>query len=59
MAANLIAVGERSFESSAPVQLLTWLCRRQVFGTYLHLLRGEVDADLSVSPLASCPVWLT
>ena len=41
---NLIAVGERSFELSAPVQLLTWLCRRQVFGTYLHLLRGEVDA---------------
>jgi solute carrier family 12 sodium/potassium/chloride transporter 2 len=42
---NLIAVGERTFERAAPLQLLTWLCRRQGFGTYLHLLRGRLDAD--------------
>jgi len=40
---NLIVVGERTFERSAPLQLLTWLCRRQGFGTYLHLTRGELD----------------
>jgi len=40
---NLIVVGERSFERAAPLQLLTWLCRRQGFGTYLHLLRGRLD----------------
>lgn len=41
---NLIVVGERTFERSAPLQLVTWLCRRQGFGTYLHLLRGRLDA---------------
>jgi amino acid transporter len=41
---TLIVVGERSFERAAPLQLLTWLCRRQGFGTYLHLLRGRLDA---------------
>ncbi len=40
---NLIAVGERTFERSAPLQLLTWLCRRQGFGTYMHLVRGRLD----------------
>lgn len=41
---TLIVVGERSFGRAAPLQLLTWLCRRQGFGTYLHLLRGRLDA---------------
>jgi len=41
---NLIVVGERTFDRSAPLQLVTWLCRRQGFGTYLHLLRGRLDA---------------
>jgi amino acid transporter len=40
---NLIAVGERTFERSAPLQLMTWLCRRQGFGTYMHLIRGRLD----------------
>jgi len=42
---NVIAVGENSFERSAPLQLLTWLCRRQGFGTYMHLMRGRLDGD--------------
>ncbi len=41
---NFIVVGERSFERSAPLQFLTWLCRRQGFGSYLHLLRGRLDS---------------
>lgn len=45
---NFIVVGERSFERSAPLQLLTWLCRRQGFGSYLHLLRGRLDAKTYV-----------
>lgn len=40
---NLIAVGEHTFERSAPLQLLTWLCRRQGLGTYIHLIRGRLD----------------
>jgi solute carrier family 12 sodium/potassium/chloride transporter 2 len=40
---TLIAVGERTFERSAPLQLMTWLCRRQGFGTYIHLIRGRLD----------------
>jgi len=40
---NLIAVGERTFERSAPLQLMTWVCRRQGFGTYMHLIRGRLD----------------
>ena len=42
---NVIAVGERTFERSAPLQVLTWLCRRQGFGTYLHLMRGKLNAE--------------
>ncbi len=40
---NVIAVGDRTFERAAPLQLLTWLCRRQGFGTYMHLMRGRLD----------------
>ncbi len=40
---NLIAVGEHTFERSAPLLMLTWLCRRQGLGTYLHLIRGRLD----------------
>jgi len=42
---NLIVVGEHTFERSAPLQLVTWICRRQGFGTYLHLVRGRLDAE--------------
>lgn len=41
---NLIVVGEHTFDRAAPLQLMTWLCHRQGFGTYLHLIRGELDA---------------
>ena len=42
---NLIAVSEHTFERSAPLQLLTWICHRQGLGTYLHLLRGRLDRE--------------
>ncbi|MEO8196626.1 MAG: amino acid permease [Thermoanaerobaculia bacterium] len=41
---NVIAVGERTFERTAPLQMLTWISRRQGFGTYLHLMRGRLNA---------------
>lgn len=40
---NVIAVGERTFERSSPLQFLTWICRRQGLGTYLHLIRGRLN----------------
>ncbi len=42
---NVIAVSDHTFERSAPLQLLTWICRRQGLGTYLHLIHGRLDQE--------------
>ncbi len=42
---NLISVSEHTFERSSPLQLLTWICRRQGLGTYLHLIRGRLNQE--------------
>lgn len=40
---SIICVSPHTFERSAPVQLLGWLCHRQGFGTYLHYIPGVLD----------------
>ncbi|HSH74212.1 MAG TPA: amino acid permease, partial [Longimicrobiales bacterium] len=40
---SLIMITPRTFDRSAPVQLMEWLCHRHGFGTYLHYIPGVLD----------------
>jgi len=40
---SLIMITPRTFDRSAPVQLMEWLCHRHGFGTYLHYMPGVLD----------------
>jgi len=42
---SLIMVNRRTFERTAHLQLLTWLCHRYGFATYLHLIEGRLTAE--------------
>ncbi|NNF27223.1 MAG: amino acid permease [Gemmatimonadetes bacterium] len=42
---SIIMVTPRTFDRSAPVQFLAWLCHRYGFGTYLHYVEGRLDRD--------------
>ena len=37
---SIITVTDRTFDRSAPMQMLTWLSHRYGFGTYLHYIKG-------------------
>ena len=38
-------VNNRTFDRSAPLQFLTWLCRRYAVGTYLHFIPGMANRE--------------
>ncbi|HUF74778.1 MAG TPA: hypothetical protein VMM35_00805 [Longimicrobiales bacterium] len=40
---SLIMITPRTFDRSAPVQLMEWLCHRHGFGTYLHYMPGVLN----------------
>lgn len=40
---SLIMISPRTFDRSAPIQLMDWLCSRHGFGTYLHYIKGLLD----------------
>jgi amino acid transporter len=40
---SLIMITPRTFDRSAPVQLMDWLCDRHGFGTYLHFMKGFLE----------------
>jgi hypothetical protein len=42
---SIIMVDGRTFDRSAPLQLMSWLCHRHAVGTYLHFVRGPLDPD--------------
>ena len=42
---SVLVVSSRTFERHAPLQLLRWLCHRFGFGTWLHFIRGHLDAE--------------
>ena len=42
---SLIMITPRTFDRSAPVQLMEWLCHRHGFGTYLHYIPGILDRE--------------
>jgi amino acid transporter len=39
---SVILITPRTFDRSAPVQLLEWLCNRYGFGTYFHHIQGRL-----------------
>lgn len=42
---SVIMVTPRTFDRSAPMQLLEWLCHRYGFGTYLHYIQGRLEPE--------------
>ncbi|UCH81474.1 MAG: hypothetical protein JSW20_02375 [Nitrospiraceae bacterium] len=40
---SIVMVNNRSFDRSAPLLFLSWLCFRYGFGTYLHYIQGEFN----------------
>ena len=40
---SVILITPRTFDRSAPIQLLEWLCNRYGFGTYFHHIQGRLD----------------
>ncbi len=42
---SIIMITGRTFDRSAPVRLLTWLCHRYGFGTYLHYIQGLLNEE--------------
>jgi solute carrier family 12 (sodium/potassium/chloride transporter), member 2 len=40
---SLIMITPRTFDRSAPIQLMEWLCHRHGFGTYLHYIPGVLN----------------
>ncbi len=42
---SVIIITPRTFDRSAPVQMMEWLCHRYGFGTYLHYIPGRLVAE--------------
>lgn len=42
---SVITVTPRTFDRSAPIQLMEWLCHRYGVGTYLHYIPGRLVPD--------------
>jgi len=42
---SVIVITSRTFDRSAPVQMMEWLCHRYGFGTYLHYIPGRLVAE--------------
>ena len=42
---SVIMISSRTFDRSAPLQLLEWLCHRYGFGTYFHHIRGRLNEE--------------
>lgn len=43
---SIIAISDKTFdERSDALVLMSWICEKQGFGTYLHRIHGELDAD--------------
>jgi solute carrier family 12 sodium/potassium/chloride transporter 2 len=40
---SVIMISSRTFDRSAPLQLLEWLCHRYGFGTYFHYISGRLS----------------
>ena len=41
---SVIMVNSRTFDRRSPLIFLRWLCHRHGFGTYLHFIKGQLNA---------------
>ena len=41
---SVIMVNDRTFDRRSPLVMLRWLCHRHGFGTYLHFVKGRLNA---------------
>jgi hypothetical protein len=41
---SVLMVNDRTFDRRSPMVFLRWLCHRQGFGTYLHYIKGNLNA---------------
>lgn len=41
---SILMVNERTFDRRSPIELLSWLSHRYGFGTYIHFIRGHLNA---------------
>lgn len=42
---SVIMVNGRTFDRTAPLQFLAWLCYRYGVGTYIHYMKGHLNAE--------------
>ena len=42
---SVISISSRTFDRSAPLQFLEWLCHRYGFGTYFHHIEGRLNQE--------------
>ena len=42
---SVIMVNDRTFDRRSPLTMVRWLCHRHGFGTYLHFIKGRLNAD--------------
>ena len=42
---SIIMVNDRTFDRRSPLAMLRWLCHRHGFGTYLHYIKGRLNAN--------------
>ncbi len=40
---SVLLITPRTFDRAAPMRLLSWMCHRFGFGTYLHFIQGRLD----------------
>lgn len=42
---SVIMITSRTFDRFSPIRMLSWLCHRYGFGTYLHFIQGKLDRE--------------
>ncbi len=42
---SVIMITSRTFDRFAPIRMLSWLCHRYGFGTYLHFIKGMLNRE--------------
>jgi len=48
---SVIMISSRTFDRFSPLRMLSWLCHRYGFGTYLHFIKGMLNRETVVESL--------
>jgi amino acid transporter len=49
---SVIMISSRTFDRFSPLRMLSWLCHRYGFGTYLHFIKGMLNRETVLESLA-------